>query len=84
LCSESRTDGMRLTGSLTRNDLRRWQSSPTSYGTRACVLCANGETEWARTVLADAITFSIDSNAMKLRALEEPELEKLWKNAPEG
>ena len=46
----------------------------------ACVSCATGEYELARSLISDAITFSIDPDAMKLRAMEEPELEMIWRD----
>ena len=51
--------------------------------TAACVLCALGELELAKSSLSDAIAFSIDSDAMKLRALDQPELEGIW-GRPDG
>ena len=57
--------------------------APELLFTGACILCAMGEMDFARSLISDAITLSIDSNAMKLRALEEPELEPIWRNATE-
>jgi hypothetical protein len=46
--------------------------------TKACVHCSLSELESARRLIADAITFSIDSDAIKLRVLSEVELEAIW------
>jgi hypothetical protein len=51
--------------------------------TSACVLCATGELDLARSLISDAIAFSIDPDAMKLRALEQPELESIWRSENE-
>lgn len=65
-------------------DAMPYTCAPELLFTRACVPCAKRETERARTILADAITFSLDSNAIKLRALEEPMLEKVWRDEERG
>jgi hypothetical protein len=52
--------------------------APELLFSRACVLCALGEVDQSRNFLSDAIIFSIDSNAMKLRALGEPMLARIW------
>ena len=56
-----------------------YECAPELLFTHACVECALGNLDAARTFIADAITFSLDSKAMKLRALDEPELENAWK-----
>lgn len=52
--------------------------APELLFTRACVRRALGQTDGARELLSDAITFSIDSGSMKLRALDEPRLAAVW------
>src|SRR5688572_24938742 len=54
--------------------------APELLFTSACVLCATGELELARSLISDAISFSIDADAMKLRALEQSELESIWRS----
>lgn len=54
--------------------------APELLFTGACISCAVGELEFARSLISDAISFSIDSDAMKLRALDEPELETIWRD----
>ena len=54
--------------------------APELLFTAASILCATGELEFARSLISDAISFSIDPDAMKLRALEEPELEGVWRS----
>ena len=54
--------------------------APELLFTAACILCAVGELELARSLISDAISFSIDPDAMKLRALGQPELESIWRS----
>ena len=54
--------------------------APELLFTAACMACATGELGFARSLISDAISFSIDPDAMKLRALEEPELETIWRS----